>query len=157
MDARLLEIVLIAESKRTRSAEELLEWQLNSEFYGHDAYGINAASELYFGKSAAVLSLAEAAILAMTAQDPSLNPFDSAQSSRERGADLLLALLAADKIDKSQFDAASNSDVAFASPAGRRVRLCAGIPRLCAWASRGDTGSDGAGRRTAGGAGRAAH
>ena len=39
LDPRLLEIVLIAESNRTRTATDLLEWRLNSSFYGHDAYG----------------------------------------------------------------------------------------------------------------------
>lgn len=110
LDPRLLEIVLTAESKRTRTAEELLEWRLNSSFYGHDAYGIGAAAQVYFGKDAKSLSLAEAAILAKTAEEPSLNPIDREQASRERGADLLFEMLAAELIDEGQFAAASTGD-----------------------------------------------
>ncbi len=117
LDPRLLEIVLIAESKRSRSAEELLEWRLNSRFYGHDAYGIDAAAKVYFGKNAAQLDLAEAAILAKTAEEPALNPIDAEQRSRERGDDLLFDMLAADLIDEAQFDAAATSDVPVLAPA----------------------------------------
>ncbi len=117
LDPRLLEIVLIAENKRGRSTEDLLEWRLNSSFYGHDAYGINAAAKVYFGKTAENVSLAEAAILAKTAEAPSLNPIDAEQSSRERGADLLFELLEAELIEKAQFDAASVNDVLIVGPA----------------------------------------
>ena len=106
LDPRLLEIVFIAESKRIHPPETLLEWRLNSADYGNDAYGIEAASRVYLGKSAADLSLAEAALLAQTAQEPALNPHDAAASSRQRAADLLLELLSAGLIDQAQYDTA---------------------------------------------------
>ena len=56
LDERLLEIVLIAESRRTQSPEQLLEWRLNSSAYGHDAFGLDAAAQVYFGKPAERLS-----------------------------------------------------------------------------------------------------
>ena len=123
LDPRLLEIVLSAESKRSRTAQELLEWRLNSRFYGHDAYGIDAAAKVYFGKSAANLNLAEAAILAMTTDAPALNPIDAEQRSRERGADLLFEMLAAELIDEAQFDAASASDAPVLAPAEDEVSM----------------------------------
>ncbi len=123
LDPRLLEIVLIAESKRSRSAGELLEWRLNSRFYGHDAYGIDAAAKVYFGKNAAQLDLAEAAILAKTAEEPALNPIDAQQRSRERGADLLFDMLAAEMIDEAQFDAASASAPPVLAPASKESSL----------------------------------
>lgn len=116
LDERLLEIVLVTESRRTQSPEQLLEWRLNSSAYGHDAFGLDAAAQVYFGKPAERLTLAEAAVLAMTAAQPAINPLDDARRSRERGADLLLAMLDAGLIDKSAFDAASAAEIAARAP-----------------------------------------
>ena len=107
LDETLLEIVLSAESRRLYSADELLEWHLNSSYYGRDAYGINAAAWIYLGKPAYVLSLAEAALLAPIVTQTSLNPFEDEVSARERGADLLFKMLDAALIGQTQFDSAS--------------------------------------------------
>lgn len=115
LDARLLEIVHVAESKRRYSADELLEWRLNTSYYGRDAFGIEAASQVYLGKPAAALSLAEAALLAPIVAEPSLNPIDAPAQARERGADLLFRLLDAERIDKAQFDAASALEITLRS------------------------------------------
>ncbi len=133
LDPRLLEIVLNAESKRTRSAGELLEWRLNSSFYGHDAYGIDAAAQVYFGKGAEKLTLAEAALLATTAEEPSLNLIDAESRSRERGADLLFELLDAELVDRAQFNAASTSDVRIL---GRRADASEIAPEFVDYARR---------------------
>ena len=123
LDARLLEIVLAAESKRIHSAESLLEWRLNSAYYGQDAFGIEAAARVYLGKSAADLSLAESALLAAIAEAPSLNPFDAPRQARERGADLLFRLLDSGLIDKSQFDEASAADLKVIMPGARQSAI----------------------------------
>ena len=127
LDERLLEIVLIAESRRTRSAEELLEWRLNSSAYGHDAFGIDAAAQVYFGKPAEQLSLTETAVLAMTAAQPAINPLDDARRSRERGADLLFAMLDAGSIDKPAFDAASAAQLKTRAPADTSSEIAPGF------------------------------
>ena len=123
LDARLLEIVHVAESKRRFSAEELLEWRLNTSYYGRDAFGVEAAAQVYLGKSAAALSLAEAALLAPIVAEPSLNPIEAPAQARERGADLLFQLLDAELIDKTQFDAASAIDIALRNPVARRAEI----------------------------------
>ncbi len=117
LDERLLEIVLIAESRRTQSSAELLEWRLNSNDYGHDAYGIDAAAQVYFGKRAESLTLSEAAILAGVAEQPSRNPLDAEANSRERGADMLFEMLNAGLIDAAEYDAASTTVTAIEAPA----------------------------------------
>ena len=123
LDERLLEIVLIAESRRIHSAEELLEWRLNSSDYGHDAFGLDAASQVYFGKPAEKLTLSEAAVLTMTAAQPAINPLADARRSRERGADLLFAMLDAGLIDKAEFDAASAAELALRAPADESAAI----------------------------------
>jgi membrane peptidoglycan carboxypeptidase len=69
--------------------EKVLEWYLNSAYYGHLAYGADAAARVYFGKPGAKLNLAESAVLAAVADTPSLNPLDAPQAALERGQALL--------------------------------------------------------------------
>lgn len=123
LDASLLEIALAAESRRRHSPEALLEWRLNSGYFGHDAFGIEAASQVYLGKSASGLSLAEAALLAPIVAEPALNPIDEPLKARERGADLLFQLLEARQIDQAQFDEASAQVVYFRAPGGNGAEI----------------------------------
>ena len=66
------EIILAAEITRRYSKDDILELYLNEIYYGNLAYGIEAASETYFGKTANQLSLSEAAFLAGLPQSPSV-------------------------------------------------------------------------------------
>lgn len=60
------------------SKEEILEMYLNQVAYGGNAYGIEEASQKFFGKSARELTLAESALLAGLPQSPSVyTPFGS--------------------------------------------------------------------------------
>ncbi len=118
LDASLLHIVLEAESRRRYPPRELLEWRLNSRYYGHDAFGLAAAAQVYLQKPAAGLSLAEAVLLAPVAAAPQLNPLDAPRPARERAAELLFALLDAGHITQAQFDAASAETVTARAPAG---------------------------------------
>ncbi len=56
---------------------QILTWALNSADFGHWAFGADSAAQLYFGKPASQLTLAESALLAAVAQAPALNPFDN--------------------------------------------------------------------------------
>jgi 1A family penicillin-binding protein len=66
------EIILAAEITRRYSKDEILELYLNEIYYGNLAYGIEAASETYFGKTADQLTLGEASFLAGLPQSPSV-------------------------------------------------------------------------------------
>ena len=59
--------------------EKVLEWYLNSAQYGETIFGADAASRVYFGKSASDLSLAEAAMLTAMSEKPSVNPLTGSQ------------------------------------------------------------------------------
>ena len=78
---RLLAAQVTSEFGRT----QVLEWYLNSADYGNYAYGIDAAAQLYFNKSATDLTPAECAVLAAAAQSPSLNPLDARDLALQRG------------------------------------------------------------------------
>jgi 1A family penicillin-binding protein len=69
---KVREIILAAEITRRYSKDEILELYLNEIYYGNLAYGIEAASETYFGKTANQLTLAEASFLAGLPQSPAV-------------------------------------------------------------------------------------
>jgi len=66
------EIILAAEITRRYTKDEIIELYLNEIYYGNLAYGIEAASETYFNKSAKDLTLGEAAFLAGLPQSPAV-------------------------------------------------------------------------------------
>lgn len=66
------EIILAAEITRRYTKDEILELYLNEIYYGNLAYGIEAASETYFNKTAKDLTLGEAAFLAGLPQSPAV-------------------------------------------------------------------------------------
>lgn len=109
LDDSLLELVLTAESRRRYSADDLLELHLNTNYYGNDAFGIEAAAQVYLGKSAAELDLADAALLAAIPRAPRQNPIDDEREARQRGADLLLDALNLGLIDRTAYDEASKA------------------------------------------------
>ena len=82
---RLLAAQITSEYGRT----QIIEWYLNSVNYGNYAYGAEAAAQLYFGKSAAELTLAESAVLAAVSQAPSLNPLDAPQAALQSGRETI--------------------------------------------------------------------
>ena len=61
-DIRSQEIALVAEIQRLYTPQEILEWHLNTNYYGNEAYGIEAAAQIYLGKRSVDLTLAEAAL-----------------------------------------------------------------------------------------------
>lgn len=76
------------------SKEEILEGYLNTIYYGHGAYGIEAASRYYFQKSARDLSLEEAAMLAGIPKGPRyFSPFHNFTNAKER-QELILTVMA---------------------------------------------------------------
>ncbi|MBO9339648.1 MAG: transglycosylase domain-containing protein, partial [Chloroflexus sp.] len=74
-ERKLKEIILAQELDRIYTKDQILELYLNENFYGNLAYGIQAASEVYFGVNAADLDLNQASLLAGLPQLPSVyNP-----------------------------------------------------------------------------------
>ncbi len=83
-ERKITEILLAYRITQKYSKEQLLEWYLNTNFYGSLAHGIEAATRMYFGKSVGDLTLAESATLAAIPQFPGMNPFDNPEAARKR-------------------------------------------------------------------------
>lgn len=98
------------------SKNQILEMYLNQIPYGGTAYGIEAASELYFNKSAKDLSLAEAALLAGLPQAPSrYSPFGSNPEAAKSRQELVLTRMAEDGyISQDEANEAKEQELTFA-------------------------------------------
>lgn len=96
LERKVKEALLSGQLEQRFSKDQILETYLNSIFYGHQAYGIEAASQTYFGKHASELSLNEASLLAGIPQAPSLyDPLtaDGLVLARQRQLTVLQAMV----------------------------------------------------------------
>ena len=90
---KLQEVIIAFWLEARLSKEEILERYLSSVYFGDGAYGIRAASRVYFDSDPEDLTLGEAALLAGLVQAPSrLAPSRHLEDARER-ADLVLAAM----------------------------------------------------------------
>ena len=76
--------------ERTMSKEEILQLYMNEMYFGHNAYGVEAASQFYFGHSAKDITLAEAAILVIQLASPAFySPINHPDRAKARQKDVL--------------------------------------------------------------------
>ena len=68
---KIVEILLAPEIEKKYSKADIMEFYCNTNFYGHQCYGVEAASRYYFGKHAADLTVEEAAVLVGISNSPS--------------------------------------------------------------------------------------
>jgi penicillin-binding protein 2D len=87
---KILEAFYAIRIEMNYSKEEILEGYLNTIYYGNGAYGVQAASQFYYGKNAADLNLAEATMLAGIPKGPGLySPLASIENAKNRQAIIL--------------------------------------------------------------------
>jgi 1A family penicillin-binding protein len=87
LDRKLKEAVLAVELERRYPKDRLLEMYLNQIYFGHGAFGVEAASRTFFGKSVRELSTPESALLAGLPKAPSTySPFDHPDAAKRRRA-----------------------------------------------------------------------
>ena len=85
---RILASQITAQFGRT----QIIEWYLNFANFGNHIYGVEAASQIYFGKPVEQLTLAESAILAAVIETPALNPLDAESVALQRGREVLYVM-----------------------------------------------------------------
>ncbi|WP_332694169.1 transglycosylase domain-containing protein [Halalkalibacter lacteus] len=87
------EVLIAMNLERRYSKNEILEMYLNRIYFGHGAYGIQTASNLYFNKDVQDLSIEEGALLAGLPKAPNLySPITHPERSKQR-RDLVLTLM----------------------------------------------------------------
>ncbi|MGG3799906.1 transglycosylase domain-containing protein [Metabacillus fastidiosus] len=98
---------------------EILEGYLNTIYYGHGVYGIEAAANYYFGKKAEELTVAEAALLAGIPKGPSVySPYIDEEKSLTRKNVVLQTMKEAKFITKEQHEKALIEDITFRTRKG---------------------------------------
>ncbi len=106
---KIKEAILAYRIDKAFSKQEILYLYLNQIYLGHAAYGVEAASENYFGKSAKELNLAECAILAGLPQAPSrYSPFRFPEKAKQRQIYVLNRMVAEGYITNIQATRAIN-------------------------------------------------
>jgi penicillin-binding protein 1A len=90
---KLQEVVLAIWLEHKFTKSEILELYLNRVYFGTGAYGVEAAAQRYFGKSARQVMLAEAALLAGLVKSPTrLAPTKNFEAAERRGQIVLAAM-----------------------------------------------------------------
>ncbi|MGA2993910.1 transglycosylase domain-containing protein [Bradyrhizobium sp.] len=103
---KLQEAELALWLERKHSKAEILELYLNRVYFGSGAYGVEAASQRYFGKSAKNVTIAEAAMLAGLVKSPSrLAPNRNPEGAEARAQTVLTAMAEAKFITEAQAQA----------------------------------------------------
>ncbi len=124
MDRKMLEAGLAQELTALFSKDELLEMYLNLLNYGHLAYGPEAASQVYFGKPAAELTLSEATLLAGIPQQPAnLDPFRDFPAARARQRVVLDLMVRHGYLSQEEADAAYAESLVLNPDPDRRILL----------------------------------
>ena len=112
---RLIRInLLAAQIVAVYGREKVLEWYLNSAYYGNQIYGVNQSAMFYFGKSVENMDLAESALLAAVANYPSLNPYDAPTAAKENQELILEEMAAGEQISKQDASRAERKELIYA-------------------------------------------
>ncbi len=107
---KLQEMLLAMEIEQRYSKDEILRMYCNQVYMGHGHYGLEAASQYYFGKHASEIDLAESALLAGLIQRPEgLSPFKNPDAALRRRSHVLDRMVASQAITPQQADAAKRA------------------------------------------------
>lgn len=102
---KVREAYLALQVEKIYSKDEILGMYLNTVYYGEGAYGIEAAAQTYFSKSASELTLAQTALLAGLPQRPTgLNPVNNPNDALARRNQVLRRMLSNNYITQAQYD-----------------------------------------------------
>ena len=106
------EILLALRIERELSKQEILELYVNVIFLGNRAYGIQAASQVYYGTTLDHLTLPQLAMIAGIPKAPStMNPLANPERAKQRRNWILQRMYELDKIDQQQFQQATQAPI----------------------------------------------
>ncbi|HEX2439269.1 MAG TPA: penicillin-binding protein 1A [Methylomirabilota bacterium] len=122
LERKLKEAVLALELERRYSKDRILEMYLNQVYFGHGAYGVEAASRTYFGKSVSELNVREAALLAGLPRAPTTySPFDHAEAAKRRREVVLRRLVEYGALKDVEAKRLARADLGLIPPERRRT------------------------------------
>jgi 1A family penicillin-binding protein len=119
---KIKELVLALQIERKYSKDQILQMYLNEVPYGGQAWGIEAAAQMYFGKSAKDLNLAESAMLAgLPAAPTRFSPYNDPDAAKWRQEQVLRRMVEDGKITPEEADFAKEQKLNL-RPLGTNIR-----------------------------------
>ncbi len=113
---KVKEIEVAARIEKTISKDQILEMYLNNVYLGAGAYGVSAASQIYFNKKLNQLTLPELALLAGLPQAPSVyNPYNNKELAKQRRNQVLKRMLTMKYITEDEYNKAINAEIHLSS------------------------------------------
>ncbi|KAA0238351.1 MAG: PBP1A family penicillin-binding protein [Chlorobiota bacterium] len=95
---------------------EIIELYLNVSYFGRSAYGIEAASRVYFGKSASELTLPEAALFVALLKSPrDFDPVNRYDNALQRRNLVMYNMVSVGFLDKNEYDKLKEEPITLAS------------------------------------------
>jgi penicillin-binding protein 1A len=121
---KLTEACLAIKLAQQWPKDKILTAYMNQVFYGNHAYGIEAAAETYFSRTAKELNLEQAALIAGLPQAPSsYDPLRNPEAALARRSAVLHAMLVNGSITSSQFARADSTTSLELKPGKRFIRI----------------------------------
>src|SRR5919106_1310689 len=122
LERKMKEAVLALELERRYSKDRILEMYLNQIYFGHGAYGVEAAARTYFGKSVSELNVREAALIAGLPRAPTAySPFDHADAAKRRREVVLRRMVEYGAVKEADAKRLARSDLGLIPPERRRT------------------------------------
>src|SRR5262245_57039264 len=122
LERKLKEAALALQLERRYSKDRILEMYLNQIYFGHGAYGVEAAARTYFGKGVAELTVREAALLAGLPRAPTTySPFEHPEAARSRREIVLRRMAEFGVLDEGERKKILRTDLGLIPPERRRT------------------------------------
>src|SRR6266567_9074562 len=112
MSRKVLEAMVALRIERQFTKQQILELYVNRIYFGNGCYGVETASQAYFGKSASQLNLPEAALLAGLIRSPNrFSPLKNPQGAAVQRNVVLDRMVALQKLSPAQADEAKKAKI----------------------------------------------
>jgi len=112
---KIKEAYLALKMEQKFSKEKILEAYLNQIYFGHGAYGVQAAAQTYFDKDVKELTLGECALIAGTANNPDIySPFVSREAAEKRRKIVLNSMVEEGYITREEAEKADREPIKLA-------------------------------------------
>src|SRR5215831_2620152 len=122
LERKMKEAALAFELERRYPKDRILEMYLNQVYFGNGAYGVEAASRTYFGKSVTEIGLREAALLAGLPRAPTTySPFDHPDAAKRRREVVLRRLVEYGALKDPDAKKLARADLGLIPPERRRT------------------------------------
>lgn len=122
LERKLKEAILALELERRYSKDRILEMYLNQVYFGHGAYGVEAAARTYFGKSVSELTVRESALIAGLPRAPSAySPFDHGEAAKRRREVVFRRLVEFGSLKEAEAKRLARTDLGLIPPERRRT------------------------------------